>query len=231
MIIEKLIRQSEFTEVEKSIADYLLKHGYEAENMSISELAQATFSSPSTITRLCRKLDTVGYKEFQILFHSEYDAYASQGLVDANYPFSGGDSFEQIARKLERLNIYTIRQTVAGFDYARLKRIVRRISSADMINIFGIGTSLNVAMDFQQKMLRFGRIVNMTQNACFMPGYALAGTDKTVNLIISLSGETRDIIESLRLLRKRKKLLCGHHSQAGQHSRPDVSGGSQRRDR
>ena len=204
MIIEKLIRQSEFTEVEKSIADYLLKHGYEAENMSISELAQATFSSPSTITRLCRKLDTVGYKEFQILFHSEYDAYASQGLVDANYPFSGGVSFEQIARKLGRLNIYTIRQTVAGFDYARLKRIVRRISSADMINIFGIGTSLNVAMDFQQKMLRFGRIVNMTQNACFMPGYALAGTDKTVNLIISLSGETRDIIESLRLLRKRK---------------------------
>ena len=205
MIIEKLIKQNEFTEIEKSIGDYLLKHGYEAENMSISELARATFSSPPTITRLCRKLETDGYKEFQILFHSEYDVYASQGLVDANYPFSGGDSFEQIARKLERLNLYTIRQTTAGFNYTQLKRIVRRMSAADMINIFGIGTSLNVAMDFQQKMLRFGRIVNMTQSACFMPGYALTGTDKTVNLIISLSGETRDIIESLQLLKKRKR--------------------------
>ena len=104
------------------------------------------------------------------------------------------------------------------------------MSAADMINIFGIGTSLNVAMDFQQKMLRFGRIVNMTQNACFMPGYALTGTDKTVNLIISLSGETRDIIESLRLLKKKEALLCGHHCQAGQHCRPNVPGGPLRRD-
>ncbi len=204
MIIEKLLKQHDFTDVEKSIADYLLKNGYEIKNMSISELAQATFSSPATITRLCRKLDTEGYKKFQILFYSEYEAYASQGLVDVNHPFSGGDSFEQIARNLAKLNIDTIQQTVAGFDYMQLKRIVRRMSSADMINVFGVGSSVNVALDFQQKMLRFGRIVNLTQSACFLPGYALAGTGKTVNLIISLSGETRDIVESLRLLKKRK---------------------------
>lgn len=50
MIIERIIKQEEFTDVEKSIADYLLKNGYEVKNMSISSLAQVTYSSTSTIT-------------------------------------------------------------------------------------------------------------------------------------------------------------------------------------
>lgn len=204
MIIEKLMKQAEFTDVEKSIADYLLQNGYEVKDMSISELAQATFSSPATITRLCRKLDTEGYKNFQILFHSEYEIYETQGVVDVNYPFSGEDSFERIARNLAKLNMNTIQKTTAGLDYSQLKRVVRRMSMADMINIYGVGTSVNVALDFQQKMLRFGRIVNLPQSSCFLPGYALLGTEKTVHLLISLSGETRDIVESLRLLKKRR---------------------------
>lgn len=40
MIIEKLMRQADFTDVEKSIADYLLQNGYEVKNMSISDLAE-----------------------------------------------------------------------------------------------------------------------------------------------------------------------------------------------
>lgn len=205
MIIEKLIKQSEFTDVEKSIADYLLKNGYEVKNMSISDLAHHTFSSPATITRLCRKLETEGYKKFQILFHSEYEVYAKQGLIDVNHPFSGSDSFEKIAKNLAKLNNDTIQKTVSGFDYNQLKRIVQRISNSDMVNIFGIGSSINVALDFQQKMLRFGRIVNLNQSACFLPGYALAATPKSVNLIISLSGETKDVIDSLKLLKKQKR--------------------------
>lgn len=209
MIIEKLTKQADFTDVEKTIANYLLHNGYEVKNMSIQSLAQATYSSPSTITRFCRKLDLEGYKKFQILFNSEYEAYASQGVVDANYPFSGNDSFEQITRKLAKLNHETIQKTISGFDYNQLQRIVRRMSRADMINIFSVGTSATVAMEFQQKMLRFGRIVNLTQNSCFLPGYALTGTERTVNLIISQSGETRDVVESLRLLNKRRSYCVG----------------------
>ena len=108
MIIEKLMKQADFTDVEKSIAAYLMKNGFDVKNMSIQSLARATFSSPSTITRFCRKLGLDGYKKFQILFYSEYEAFANQGVVDANYPFSGNDSFEQIVRKLAKLNNETI---------------------------------------------------------------------------------------------------------------------------
>ena len=66
MIIEKLMKQADFTDVEKSIAAYLMKNGFDVKNMSIQSLARATFSSPSTITRFCRKLGLDGYKKFQI---------------------------------------------------------------------------------------------------------------------------------------------------------------------
>ena len=62
MIIEKLMKQADFTDVEKSIAAYLMKNGFDVKNMSIQSLARATFSSPSTITRFCRKLGLDGYK-------------------------------------------------------------------------------------------------------------------------------------------------------------------------
>ena len=124
MIIEKLMKQTDFTKVEKSIADYLMKNGFDVKNMSIQTLAHETFTSPSTITRFCKKLGLDGYKKFQILFYSEYEVYASQGAVDANYPFSGSDSFEQIARKLAKLNHDTINKAMSGFDYNQFQRIV-----------------------------------------------------------------------------------------------------------
>ena len=209
MIIEKLMKQTDFAKVEKSIADYLMKNGFDVKNMSIQTLAHETFTSPSTITRFCKKLGLDGYKKFQILFYSEYEVYASQGAGDANYPFSGSDSFEQIARKLAKLNHDTINKAMSGFDYNQFQRIVRRMSRADMINIFSVGTSATVAMEFQQKMLRFGKIVNLTMSSCFLPGYALAGSEHTVNLIISQSGENRDVVESLKLLKKKKRYCVG----------------------
>ena len=209
MIIEKLMKQADFTDVEKSIAAYLMKNGFDVKNMSIQSLARATFSSPSTITRFCRKLGLDGYKKFQILFYSEYEVFANQGVVDANYPFSGNDSFEQIARKLAKLNNETIRKTVSGFDYNQLHRIVQRMSRADMINIFSVGTSATVALEFQEKMLRFSKIVNLTMSSCFLPGYALTATEHTVNLAISQSGENRDVVESLKLLKKNKRYCVG----------------------
>ena len=209
MIIDKLIKHEEFTDIEKSIADYLLRNGYEVKNMSISSLAQVTYSSTSTITRFCHKLGLDGYKKFQILCNSEYEAYAKNGVVNVNYPFTGEDSYEQIAKQLERLNQETIAKTISCFNYNQFHRIVRRMDKADMINIFSVGTSVTVAMEFQQKMLRFGKIVNLTQEACFLPGYALAGTENTVNLVISLSGENRDVVESLHLLKKQGRYTVG----------------------
>lgn len=60
----------------KKYCRLFVKKWIRSKNMSISSLAQVTYSSTSTITRFCHKLGLDGYKKFQILFNSEYEAYA-----------------------------------------------------------------------------------------------------------------------------------------------------------
>ena len=50
---------------ERTIADYLLANPEEAMELSIHELAKRTFSSPSTVIRMCHRIGFNGYKEFR----------------------------------------------------------------------------------------------------------------------------------------------------------------------
>lgn len=91
MIIDKLIKHEEFTDIEKSIADYLLRNGYEVKNMSISSLAQVTYSSTSTITRFCHKLDWMDIRNFKIPYLIQsMRLMQKMDVVNVNYPFTGG---------------------------------------------------------------------------------------------------------------------------------------------
>ena len=50
---------------EREIADYLLQHPEDVIDLSIHELAKRTFSSPSTIIRMCHRIGFEGFKEFR----------------------------------------------------------------------------------------------------------------------------------------------------------------------
>ena len=50
---------------ERSIADYLLDHPESAMECGVHELAERTFSSASTIIRMCRRIGFDGYKDFR----------------------------------------------------------------------------------------------------------------------------------------------------------------------
>lgn len=207
MIIEKMRSREDFTDNEMVLADYILANGYEIKNMSISELADATYTSPATITRFCRKLGLQGYKDFSIRYSLEYEESRKQESIDTNLPFSRTDSFEKITRNMGSLNASTINRIINEFDYDQLKRIVYRMHDADVINVFGVGISAIVALDFQTKMVRLGKQVNVNLNSILQDGYALSSTDNTVNLVISQSGETPQILECIRILANKNSYI------------------------
>ena len=203
MLIEKLQEQQGFTNVEKSIADYLLSNGFDIKYLSISQLAEATYSSPATIVRLCRKLGTKGYKEFRILFNTEFEESFQSESVDSNVPFGSNDSYERISRNLCNLTASTINGVQQGFDFVQMKRIVARMDRAETIKVFSIGISMYAALDFKAKMVRLGRSIVVEQDDFLLPGHALSSGKKTFCLLISQSGETEAVIECARILRER----------------------------
>ena len=62
--------QDNFTDLEKGIANYILDHKDYIVDLKITDLAEITYTSPSTISRFCKKLGEKNYNDFKIHFAS-----------------------------------------------------------------------------------------------------------------------------------------------------------------
>ena len=52
-LLMKMMRIKDLTPAERQVTDYVINHIDEMGNIGIVELAEKTFSSPTTIKRLC----------------------------------------------------------------------------------------------------------------------------------------------------------------------------------
>lgn len=72
--------QKQASASEKNIIDFLLGEMEEASELSVHELARKSFTSPSTVIRLCKKIGFRGYKEFRKAFLYEVAIRKESGL-------------------------------------------------------------------------------------------------------------------------------------------------------
>lgn len=95
---------------ERSIADYLLSHPEEAMELSIHEMAERTFSSPSTMIRMCHRIGFDGYKEFRRAVTYEM-AVRKQSEEAERKEIAHSDSIEDIVEKITYKNIMSLEDT------------------------------------------------------------------------------------------------------------------------
>ncbi|MBE4703776.1 MurR/RpiR family transcriptional regulator [Spiroplasma platyhelix] len=173
------------------IAKYIIDHITEIPKITITDLAKVTFSSPSTINRFTKSLDLSGYKELVHIIK-----YFNYTLVDSD-KLAKQDSESNILYQRYHDVLNSIQDTfnlfVAQEDLAT--QVVSKLRNAKRINIFAVGGTYNLARDFQEKLLRMG--FNAVSSNNFHDGYFLVKqTNKdTVNMFISYSGETKDLIK------------------------------------
>ncbi len=81
-LLYKLEYQDNFTDLEKGIANYILDHKDYIVDLKITDLAEITYTSPSTISRFCKKLGEKSYNDFRIHFASSViDDYKSKTYI------------------------------------------------------------------------------------------------------------------------------------------------------
>ena len=123
-IMTQLEFELNFSNSEKQIARYILNHGEDVLSMSAKQLAEATYTSPATIVRLCRKIGLEGYNDFKIKYSAElqYD-HRNEKRIDVNFPFSNSDDAMQIAKNLVSLTNEVISDTYQLIDFDELNTI------------------------------------------------------------------------------------------------------------
>lgn len=207
-IMTQLEFELDFSYSEKQIARYILNHGEDVLSMSAKQLAEATYTSPATIVRLCRKIGLEGYNDFKIKYSAElqYD-HRNEKRIDVNFPFSNSDDAMQIAKNLVSLTNEVISDTYQLIDFDELNTIVDLLYNNQNIDIYGSGNSILAALSFQHKMMRIQRNVNVKT----IPGEQIFmsynSSKERIALIISYSGETSDLVRYAKILKEKKTLI------------------------
>lgn len=204
LIIEKLLNQDNFTENEKLIAQYLYSVGIDNKDLSTRAIAEATYTSPSAVVRLCKKIGFSGFEEFKEKYWQEIEYLNTQiGQIDRNFPFKKIDNLRQVTRKLGKLYEDTIADTLFVLDYRMLNRAVTILRMTHTLHIFSYGTSINVAESFREKMLKIGKNIQITNNLNYQLYEASCLEKGDAALLISYSGETDRMLEIAELCKQK----------------------------
>lgn len=186
---------------EKAIASQILENPELVSELCIHDLAKETFSSSSTIVRLCCHIGFSGYRDFRRAVTAEL-AVRAQTKIDEQRSIARTDSLEEIIGKVTYQNIVALEETRAMMDAEVIRRCAELIRKARMIYLFGIGASFCTAKDAYLKFLRMNKLCVINEDWQAQILQARNALPEDLGIAISYSGETEEVIECMKALRE-----------------------------
>lgn len=205
MLIRERLKTEKFSDTEKVLVDYLLEKKDRVRHMTVKQIGEETYTSPSLLIRIAHKMGYDGWESLKNAYCDEEEYLASHFTeTDANLPFSGKDSSMVIAGRIVSLKKEALDDTLALLEHDDLSRAVRMLQRASSMEVFGVSSNALIAEEFALKMSRIGYPVHVHQlqselvfNAAMCPSSACA-------MIISYSGETTVLKQCMDLLKEQR---------------------------
>ena len=200
----KLREQSQsFSNAEREVAGYIIDNPQIVVDMSVHELARHTFSSASTVVRLCTHTGYSGYREFRKAITQEL-AQREESKHTEQKQILRSDSLEDIINKVTWLNVKSLEETRLLLDVDVLRACVEMVRKARVIYLFGMGASLCAAKDAYLKFLRLNKLCVINEDWHSQLLQARNATQEDLALVISYSGATEEMVECMRELKANK---------------------------
>lgn len=171
--------------------------------MTTKEIAEATFTSPSLLVRIAKKMGYAGWNQFKKAFLEELEyMYASQD-IDASIPFLISDDISVISNNIFKLHEETIEDTKHLMKHDDLMNALKLLRDAKYIDIYTRPNKQHLAQSFAQKMYSIQKRVDtvMISGNDLMQA-SMSGPDHCA-IIISYSGETTHILHLAKKLKSK----------------------------
>lgn len=189
---------------EQAVANYILQNSSSAVTMSIKELANAAFTSTTTIIRLCKKLGFHGYKEFKIQLSKDVSfEMVKEFSIDVNAPFSVEDTSVSISQKIAYLTKTTINSCLKHMDYQIIEKVVQCMLEAENLLAIAVSDSFIRILDFQLKMMKINTYVKISILSPDQAYLCANATNKDFAMMVSYSGKTAEVINEAKILKQR----------------------------
>ena len=196
-----------FSKTEEKIAEYVLNHAELVPNMTTKELAAKADVSEASVVRFTKAIGIGSFKAFKILL-------AQQLVTTEDYitDFSitqKKDSPYELFQKVVHVNRAAIDLLVASVEKKELEKAVATLQSARRILFYGVGGSAVAAMDAQFKFAKLGYQVEYHADFHYMLSVIPFLSENDVFVAISMSGETKDVVELARFAKEQGAVLIG----------------------
>ena len=188
-VLSKLKDQTNFTNTEMRIADYIIQNITQIPTIYIEDLAKLTYTSHSTIVRLCKKVGYDGFRSFKNAISGVvYSQMHLPSEVDANFPFKQEDLTMDIAKNMAKLTIDTIKKTLNQLDEELLQSVAEILFKSERIFLFSRGDSQIRARSFQNKLVKINRFAIIAEEYADEAWNASNLTTKDCALFLSYGG-------------------------------------------
>ena len=178
---------------EQRVADFILKHAEELIYLTVTELAERTQTSESTVVRLCQKIGYKGYQEFKIMLARDL-----VGPTETVYEqIDSTDSLEALKSKIFQANAQALKDTIEVLSDEELRRAVEALATARRLEVYGIGGSAPLAFDAYHKFMKLGIPTVWLNDSDLMAMSSSLLGEGDVALGISHTGASRDVCDAM----------------------------------
>ena len=189
--------QPSLSSTERQIAQFILDNPDETTTLTIRDLARRSFSSPSSVVRICRVIGFQGYKELRHALTLELATLGENGS-HREKDITPQDSLQEIVEKVTHRNIQSLLDTQRLLLLDELEQCVELIANARTVLLFGIGSSLCVAKDTYLKFLRLDKPCVVNEDSHSQLLQARNATAQDVGIVFSYSVQTMEMIQCIK---------------------------------
>lgn len=201
-VLIKLRDCESLSPAESQVRDVILANPRSALSQTVYELADAAFTSPSTVSRLCKRVGISNYASLRLLLAEEIPRLEAHDLdyLDTT-TITETDSAQEVIEKVTNISVKTIQETHELIDIDTLNQAVSLIRAAKIVDFYGIGASLLVALDAEHKFMRIGKCSIIHQHYDRQKVQAINSDATHTAVVFSYSGETAETKAIARILK------------------------------
>ena len=190
---------------EAKVADFVLANANDVIGMRIVDLASNALVSEPTVIRFCRALGFDGFQSFKLQLAQQLGS----GSVYTQFAVDDSDTVEDLRNKVFDTTVGSLLTVKEELDPDVLEKAIDTISNARRVEFYGFGASGSVAADAQHKFFRLqlSTAAYTDPHIQHMSAISLGAGDVVV--AISQSGQTRALLESVRLAREAGATVIG----------------------
>lgn len=187
---------------ERMVADAVLRLREDLLECSIAVLAGESGVSQPTVVRFCRSVGYHGMKGLKLAIAEEKGNWNQEFSAHCD-PKSQTGTVEKYSSSIMNGCVTALRDTLSILDFSLLEKAIEMLSSAENLDIIGVGGSAPVAILAQHNFRKLGIRVctyeSVQQNYLmverFRPG--------DVVLAVSQSGETPEVVQATQVAKEK----------------------------